>query len=81
MFLSYANNCSLHAVQMDFMKLISFTRNSKLEFSYRDLVSISKEVGDGSRARISDAICTIWDQCSNENEIFYSSMIMHDCVI
>lgn len=50
-------------------------------FSFRDLVSISKEVGDGSRARISDAICTIWDQCSNENEIFYSSMVIHYCVI
>lgn len=49
-------------------------------FSFRDLVSISKEVGDGSRARISDAIYTIWDQCSNKNEIFYSSMIIHYCV-
>ena len=43
---------------------------------YRDLVTISKEYGVGSRSRIINDICTIWDKCNSATEVYYATMLI-----
>ena len=54
--------------------------NTKI-ISCRDLVHISKEIGEGSRSRIADDIFSIWNKCSNEIEIYYASTFSFSTLI